>query len=181
MNKTTNDYLLDKKVKILQSADAYKTSSDAVLLASMVYGLKDGAKILDVGSGTGSVSLCLAYRYPKAQITGFEVQPELAELSGQSACLNGFENLSYVCHDICQKKAPCSFCSFDYVVTNPPYFTEGSTSLNQSKALAHNGKGVDLAVWLKFCVKMLKPFGTLYLIDRADVLDEILSLLYKKT
>ena len=181
MEKTTNDYLLNKKVRIVQSDDGYRTSSDAVLLASMMHNVKDGAKILDVGSGTGSVSLCLAYRFKKTEIVGFEIQEELVELAKKSAALNGFENLKYFCHDIKEKKAPFNFCSFDYVITNPPYFKKGSVSPNKSKAAAHNGQDIGLDEWLRFCIKMLKPFGTLYLIDRAEALDEILSLLYKKT
>ena len=180
MENATINYLLDKKVRILQASDGYKTSSDAVLLSAMVHDIKEEAKILDVGSGTGSVSLCLAYRYTKAQIMGFEVQQELVELSNESAKLNGFNHLEYICHDISQKSAPRPFCSFDCVVTNPPYFNEGSVSINKSKALAHNGYSVNLVEWLKFCIKMLKPFGTLYLIDKAEVLDEVLSLLYSK-
>jgi len=181
MVKITNDYLLDRKVKIMQSDEGYKTSSDAVLLASMVHQVKNGAKILDVGSGGGSVSLCLAYRFKNAEICGLEVQKELVELATQSAQINGFENLGYVCHDITKKTAPFAFCSFDCVVTNPPYFKSGSVSPNKSKAAAHTGQDVSLVEWLKFCIKMLKPFGRLYLIDRAEALDEILSVLYQKT
>ena len=177
----TNDYLLDKKVKIIQGGETYKTSSDAVLLASMMHKVKNGAKILDVGSGGGSVSLCLAYRFKQAQIVGLEIQEKLVELAAMSAKANGFENLNFVCHDISKKTAPYAFCSFDYVITNPPYFKNGSVSPNESKAAAHNGENVSLPQWLKFCIKMLKPFGTLYLIERAEVLDEILSILYQKT
>ena len=179
--KTTNDYLLNKKVRIIQSDDAYRTSSDAVLLAAMMHRIKSGAKILDVGSGTGSVSLCLAYRFRTAEIIGFEIQEKLVELANMSAKVNGFENLKYFCHDIKEKKTPFDFCSFDYVITNPPYFQPGYVSENQSKAAAHNGQDIGLDEWLRFCIKMLKPFGTLCLIDRAEALDEILSLLYRKT
>ena len=181
MENIAADYLLNKKVHIIQSDDAYKTSSDAVLLSSMVYNIKDGAKILDVGSGTGSISLCLAYRFKKADITGFEVQENLVELATMSAEQNKFINLKYICHDITKKQAPCPFCSFDHVITNPPYFQSGSISPNQSKAAAHAGKNITLSEWLQFCIKMLKPFGTLYLIHRVEALDKILHFLHKKT
>lgn len=181
MNEYTLNYLLNKKVKLFQSPQGYKTSSDAVLLASMMHNIKNGSKILDVGSGTGSISLCLAYRFPDADITGFEIQPELLELADMSAKANNFANLTYIQHDITQKKAPRPFCSFDYVITNPPYLTAGTKSPNNSKALAHTGSNVGLLDWLSFCIKMLKPFGTLYLIHKAEALDQILALLHQKT
>ena len=79
MIEYTNDYLLDKKVKIFQPVNGYRASTDAVLLSSLVR-IKNGDGILDVGSGTGAVSLCLAHRLQNLnpQITGLEIQPELA-------------------------------------------------------------------------------------------------------
>ncbi len=180
MSKTTNDYLLNKKIKMFQNDESYKTSSDAVLLSSLFYQIKDGAKILDVGSGTGGISLCLAHRFAKAQIVGLEIQSQLVELSNKSAEANGFQNLQYILHDIKEKKAPYPFCSFDHVATNPPYAKNGSRSPNKSKALAHNQQDIDLNSWLNFCLKMLKPYGFLYLIHRAQALDEILYILHSK-
>ena len=59
-NSYTNDYLLDRQVKILQPVDGYRASTDAVFLSSLVDGkkIKENAAVLDVGSGTGAVSLC---------------------------------------------------------------------------------------------------------------------------
>ena len=66
----TSDYLLDKKVKIFQPVDGYRASTDAVLLAAFAASLKNG-KILDVGSGTGAVSLCLAKRFENNNVDIF--------------------------------------------------------------------------------------------------------------
>ena len=56
--KYTHDYLLDKQIKIFQPEDGYRTSSDAVLLSSLVT-VKNGDSILDVGSGSAQwLSVC---------------------------------------------------------------------------------------------------------------------------
>ncbi len=180
MLKHTNDYLLDKKIKMFQNPEGYKTSSDAVLLSSFLSNLADGAKILDVGSGTGGISLCLAYRFKNVEIKGLEVQEDLAALANLSAKENGFKNLEYICHDIQNKVAPFEFCSFDCVVTNPPYEQNGTKSPNKSKATAHNQGTINLEGWLSFCLKMLKPYGFLYLIHRTEALSEILKILSPK-
>lgn len=179
MAECREDYLLDKKVKMYQKEDGYKTSSDAVLIASLIDNLSDDAKILDVGSGCGGISLCLAYRFPKAKIYGFELQADLVELSNLSAKENRFSNLEYICHNITAKKTPLTANSFEHVITNPPYEKNGTKSPNKSKALAHNQE-LLLEEWLKFCLKMLKPYGFLYLIHRAEALEEILSILQGK-
>ena len=96
------NYLLDKKVKIFQPKDNYHASSDAVWLSAAVKEIKKGAKILDVGSGTGAVSLCLAERFKtfEPQIVGLEIQPLLAEAANLSAKANNFDFLSFINKDI---------------------------------------------------------------------------------
>ncbi len=180
MDNFTNDYLLNKKVRILQPVDGYRASSDAVLLASLIENIKLSDTILDVGSGTGAVSLCLAYRFPENHITGLEIQPQLADLAKQSADINNFANLVYYQADIRQKKLPVSPCFFNHVITNPPYSEHDRPSPNLSKALAHNHTDFTLNEWLKFCLKMLKPFGKIYLINRVEAIDEILNTFSKR-
>ena len=107
MQNYSQDYLLDKKVKIFQPIDGYRASTDAVFLSALLSCVKTQDKILDVGSGTGAISLCLASRFAEKQplITGLELQPELAELSNLSAKANGFDSfLKYILNSACIRK-----------------------------------------------------------------------------
>lgn len=177
MQNYTQDYLLNKRIKIFQPVDGYRASTDAIMLSALVSGVKKGEKILDVGSGTGAISLCLAERFKTLapQITGIELQPELAELSDLSARENGFDTfLNYINTDI-KNKVPLENCSFHRVITNPPYTEHDMPSPNPGKALAHNHNGQTLGEWIKFCIKMLRPQGTFYMINRAEAIDYILS------
>lgn len=180
----SNDYLLDKQVKIFQPLDGYRASSDAVLLAAFVSGNLKGVRILDVGAGTGAVSLCLAQRLQSqnVEIHGLEIQPKLAELAEMSAKANGFDFLHYHQADICEKinDEDLKPCSFDVVISNPPYSESDMPSPNISKATAHNLNDGGLAGWLMFCLKMTKPFGKIYIINRAEALPHICAVLYGK-
>ena len=172
MSNFTNDYLLDKQVKIYQPTDGYRASTDAVFLSSLVdeRKLKNGTKILDVGSGTGAISLCLASRMKDkdVKIKGLDIQKELVELSNQSAKANNFQDiLSYENFDIREDRKE-ELNSYDIVITNPPYSDHDMPSPNESKKLAHNHQNFDLTGWLIFCIKMLKSKGELYLINRAE-------------
>lgn len=179
----TEDYLLDKHLRIFQPTDGYRASTDAVMLSAMIGKIKKGDSILDVGSGTGAISLCLAARFQTfaPQITGLELQPALAGLSNQSAAANGFEKfLHYVNCDIKHKPQEIENCSFAHVITNPPYAESDMPSPNESKALAHNHHDFSLAGWIDFCIKMIKPQGHFYIINRAEAVDEILSAIHGK-
>lgn len=173
----SEDYLLNKKIKIFQPSDGYRASIDAVFLAAAVEHIGRGDTVLDVGSGTGAVSLCLAERFKAEtpQITGVELQPQLAELANLSAAANGFDNLRYLNCDI--SGCPLPNCCFTHVITNPPYAENDPVSPNASKAAAHNLKGFDLACWINFCIKKIKPQGYFYIINRAAALEDILAAL----
>lgn len=72
------------------------------------------------------------------------------------------------------------FCSFAHVVSNPPYSENDLPSPNPSKATAHNYKQAGLAEWIRFCIKMIRPQGYFYMINRAEALEDILAALHGK-
>lgn len=183
MQNYSQDYLLDKKVKIFQPIDGYRASTDAVFLSALLSCVKPQDKILDVGSGTGAISLCLAERFKNKNIsiTGLEIQPELAALSNLSAKENGFDFVKFINTDIAASLPDgLQFCSFNHVISNPPYALLDMPSPNKSKATAHNFSTLSLPEWIGFCIKMLAPQGKLYLINRAEALDDILFSIHKK-
>ena len=180
----TSDYLLNKKIKIFQPENGYRASTDAVFLSSLIDEtiVKNGAKILDVGSGTGAISLCLASRlqYKNVEILGVDIQQDLVDLSNFSAKENGFDKYLFYEHLDIREKSPLLGGRFDFVITNPPYSVNDMPSPNYSKKLAHNHQNFDLESWLSFCLKTLKPKGYILLIHRAEAINEILQSLSKK-
>ena len=183
MLEYTEDYLFNLKVKIFQPVSGYRASTDAVMLSAMPDKVKSGDRILDVGSGTGAISLCLAHRLQQqnVRIYGFELQCDLAELSTLSAKENGFDDfLTYHNVDVRTKVIPEKANSFQHVITNPPYSEADMQSPNESKSLAHNFVDFNLDNWIQFCLKMLVPQGRLYMVNRAEALPQILVSLYGK-
>lgn len=183
MIEYTNDYLLNLQVKIFQPVNGYRASTDAVILSALPTQIKPKDKILDIGSGTGAISLCLAHRLQSqnVQIHGFELQSDLAELSNLSAQANGFSDfLHYHNLDISKDTLPEKPNSFQHVISNPPYSEADMKSPNKSKSLAHNFADFNLNDWIQFCLKMLAPFGWFYMINRAEALPQILHSLHEK-
>ena len=125
--------------------------------------------------------MCLAERFKhlSPEIIGVEIQKELATLANLSAEDNGFSNLRYLNADIFN--AGLEFCSFDHVFTNPPYFNANMpTSPYKGKATAHTFSEKNLTDWITLCIKMIKPQGYFYMINRTETLKPILSIIENK-
>ena len=177
MNDYTTDDFLGGLVRLKQLKDGYRATSDAVLLAASIQA-KSGQSILDVGLGTGAVSLCLEARIKGLSLTGLEIQDEMIELAKENAVLNQVE-MQILKGDVAHPPKELIGKTFDHVVTNPPYFTETPQRQNKTIAIAHQ-ESVPLSTWLHFCIKKVKPKGTLTLIHRTERVPEILSILSEK-
>ena len=64
-----------KKFNIIQEKSAMKVGTDGVLLGSWV-SCEKGNRILDIGSGTGLISLMVAQRNLDCIITGIEIDKD---------------------------------------------------------------------------------------------------------
>jgi tRNA1(Val) A37 N6-methylase TrmN6 len=170
----TEDALLGGRVRLSQPRRGYRVAVDAVLLAAAV-DASENTRILDLGAGVGAVGLCIASRVPGCQITGIELQPELAALAERNAALNSVsERVRTIVHDLAQP-LPRELGAFDHVATNPPYLAAAvaDPSPDASKALATVESSATLARWLEIATAALKPAGTLTIIHRSDRLDEV--------
>lgn len=158
--------LLDGRIVMTQSL--YNPTSDAVWLAAFVpQGIKS---VLDVGIGTGGISLCLLKHVPDAQITGIDVSQEMLDACKVNVDLNK-KQVNLVNADIYKWSTPeC----FDLVVTNPPYFN--GTPVQKHNA-HHNS---DIGQWIKRSSARVKPSYYFCTIVDALVMDKVISVLYSK-
>ena len=116
------DDLEFKNLKIIQNKDGFCFGIDSVLLADFAKNIKRGANVLDLGTGTGIISILLCGKTDLSNIIGVEIQKEVAEMANRSIKLNNLENKFEVLNDnILNLKNIYDNQSFDVIVTNPPY------------------------------------------------------------
>lgn len=182
MDEVSEDSLLDGRVKFRQPVDGYRAAIDPVFLAAAVPA-KDGQSVLDVGSGAGAASLCLAARVSGVRVFGLEMQPPLVALARDNIAMNGMigrvESMIGSLQTPPPRLAPGSF---HHVMTNPPYQAaeDGRASPHSGKAMANQEGDVDLAAWMRYAINMLQPKGSLVVVYRADRLDDLLAALNRK-
>ncbi len=138
-------------------------TSDSLLLSNFIQ-LNGNEAILDVGCGSGLLSIELCQKYPSVKITAIDIQPELIVLAQQNAQQYHVANQ---CFFICDDFLKHHFTKkFDVIVSNPPYYatTAGLLSPNPSKNIAKHEITLTMQQLLLQSASLLMPGGFLYLI-----------------
>ena len=154
--------LMGGRVKMHRGA--YNPTSDAVWLAA--FAPTNAKTVLDVGIGSGGVSLCMLAHNPSASITGLDTSTDMLTACAQNAVLNNAD-LELIQSDIYTWRTARTF---DLVVTNPPYFFGTPARHN-----AHHN--ADLGTWVSRCIARVRPMGTFCIITDAATVSTIISIM----
>lgn len=166
-----------KKFSIQQDHAAMKVGTDADLLGTLSAG---GNNILDIGTGTGVLSLMLAQRCPDARITAIEIDENAildAEINFKNSVFADRINLFHQSFQdyFASKKAAGELACFDSVVCNPPYFDKSLECDNLSKTRARHTSSLPFAVLINGAYELLQDGGVFSVCIPGEVLNDFLS------
>lgn len=165
--------------RIIQDTNRFCFGMDAVLLSGFAR-VKDGARVLDLGTGTGVIPILLAAKTGAAHLTGLEIQVDSADMASRSVCMNGLEDrIAIVTGDIKEAGSLFDAASFDVITCNPPYMTSrhGLVNSKDAKAIARHEILCTLEDVIAQTAKLLRPGGNFYMVHRPFRLAEIIVLL----
>ena len=173
----SEDTLLGGRVRLFQPVRGYRAAIDPVVLAAAVPA-GPGQSVLDVGIGAGAAALCLATRVEGVRVTGVERQRDLVRLARRNAGINDLaDRVDVMVGDLVRPPVRLAPGTYDHVMANPPFIEagRGNPPADAGKAAATVESGAALADWLRFCLLMVRPRGSVVLILRADRLDAALG------
>lgn len=181
--KIKEDEIIDdleyKGLKIIQKQKGFKFGMDAVLLADFAKNLKKNAKGLDLGTGTGIISILLAGKTNLEKMIGIELQREMSDMAMRSIQMNQLEERCQILNkDIKEIETILPKSSFDVVVTNPPYKKRqtGVVNDNSIKLISRHETTAELRDFILVASTMLKSNGEFYMIHRAERLVDCVTL-----
>lgn len=170
------DELIHPGLRIIQHEDMLKFSLDAILLARFVT-LRGEERVADLGTGGGVIPLVLAGLRTVGSVSGFEIQPAVADMAGRSVQMNGFgSKIEIHCGDL--RQMPREYWGgFDVVVSNPPYLTANEGKINPKPAVAIAKYELECALEdvLRAAAKLLRPEGRAAFVYRPKRLTELLA------
>jgi len=172
--------VLDKRLRLEQPANGFRTSIDAVLLAAACPA-EHGESILDIGCGLGSASFCVLRRVKDTTLVGIDILPEAIDLAVRNAEKNMIdERAEFRCIDIRDFEDQ----SFDHVICNPPYLEAGghikSPVPEKQIAIGLGEDDMDLKDWIDCAFRNIRGQGSLTIINRAENIDDIIRIMGKR-
>lgn len=174
------DDLEFKELKIIQNENGFCFGIDSVLLSDFAKDIKEGSKVIDLGTGTGIIPVLLCGKTKLSKIIGVELQKEVAEMAQRTIKLNNLENRFEILNDnILNLDKHYEPQTIDVIVTNPPYkkIGTGIVNENEKKFISRHEITADLEDFIKVSKKLLKDKGSFYMVHRPERLVEILSLM----
>ena len=134
------------------------------------------ARALELGCGTGAVSLYLAAR-GAASVTGVDINPRMTELLNKSAAANGLTGrVQAETLDIRAIRDWCPTETFDLVAANPPYRNSGSGRERKIGTIACHEKTAVLEDFFRAAAYALHSRGRFALVQLPDRFMESMEL-----
>lgn len=172
------DDLQCKGLKIIQNPNGFCFGVDAVLLSNFCE-IKRGAKVVDLGTGTGIIPILIAGKSNANKIYGIEVQRQVADMANRSVKLNSLQNkIEIINEDLKNIQGLIEINSIDVVVSNPPYMNQNGGLKNPEdlKAISRHEIKCTLEDVVKVASRLLKHNGHFYLVHRPHRLVDIMCL-----
>ena len=132
-----------------------KVGTDGVLLGAWV-SVRQPKRILDIGAGTGLISLMVAQRFPEADITGIEPdEPSFSEAKS-NVSESAFRSRISILNKRLQNFQ--SDQKFDLILSNPPFF-EWTHLENSSRNKARQQNDLTFEELIFHTANLLAPDG----------------------
>ncbi len=110
-----------------------KVNTDGILLGAWSK-LENDLRVLDIGTGTGLIALMMAQRDKSIKIDAIEIDENAYIDACENVKNSPFAQQIEVIKNSIQMYAPSCIHKYNLIVSNPPFYSGGTLSLNENKA-----------------------------------------------
>ncbi len=148
-----------KQFSVEQDKCAMKIGTDGVLLGAWASIAQNPFSILDIGAGTGVLSLMLAQRSTSEIVDALEIDSDAYE-----QCVDNFEQSPWGDRLFCYHASLEEFAEeiddqYDLIVCNPPFYSEDCKAENEQRAMARFQDAMPFSHLLESVSKLLAESG----------------------
>ena len=114
--------------------------------------------ILDIGAGTGILSLMAAQKY-NGSIDAVEIEPDAFQQLKENSTQNPLGNRIRCIHDNIIRFAASSSTTYDMIISNPPFYQNQLKSEDDKTNHARHETGLTILELLDICANLLHESG----------------------
>mgnify|MGYP002521617727 FL=1 len=161
-----NDYFQFRQFTVRQSRCGMKVGTDGTLLGAWAQAPEDQSRILDIGTGTGLIALMMAQRFPKAVVTGIDIDADAVSQARENVMESPFsDRITIQQCDVLQFN---DTDGFDAIVCNPPYFVDSLTCPDEQRTTARHTVTLSFEGLAKAAFRLLKTDGIFSVVIPTD-------------
>jgi len=152
-----------KQFAVAQDQCAMRVGTDGVLLGAWAC-IEDVQKVLDVGTGSGVIAIMMAQRIADAKIHAIEIEEAayLQAATNMEECV--WSDRLQPIHQSIQDYAKLSREEYDLIISNPPFFSGGTFSLDENRTNVRHTVKLPHGDLLSAARKLLSKAGKLCII-----------------
>jgi len=140
-----------------------KVTTDGCTFGALIKPVQKG-KILDIGTGTGLLSLMIAQRTP-AQIDAIEIRPEVAKQAYRNIEKSPWaDRITVFCQDL---RTYTTKGLYNQIVCNPPFFKDNHKGKSKTKNTAIHDDMLPMSLLATRCFELLLEGGSLWVMYPA--------------
>ena len=166
-----------KQFTIAQDQCAMKVCTDSCIFGAYIEG-NNATKILDIGTGTGLLSLMLAQRC-QVPITAIEIEPKAATQALKNVQNSPWAAQITVINQAIQKFSEIYETKFELIISNPPFFQQNLKSPIDSINDARHNESLSLDELATCVSKLLAINGSFWVMLPAYEMEYFTNVLYR--
>lgn len=149
-----------------------KFTTAAALLGAYVP-VSAAKRILDIGTGSGVLTLMLAQRAEKdSHFDALEIEPQAAQQARDNFARSPWADRLLVVETDVTQWYPQQSATYDLILSNPPFFHRHLASTQTEKNLARHTQSLEPRHFPLIAAHLLTPSGKMYLlVDQAHIQD----------
>lgn len=164
-----------KTFSIEQNSTVFKVGTDAVLLGAWLQDKIRINNVLEIGSGTGVISLCLFQKHKNALYTAIDSNIDAVNFTQINFQKNGMEKY-VVSHNNFHNFFENQTSQFDLIFSNPPYFVNDLIAEKEVNIHAKHAINFDFNLFFKLSYQALDEKGKLALIFPSQSKNYLINL-----
>ncbi len=159
-----------KQFEIEQDRCAMKVGTDGVLLGAWAQG---GRRILDIGSGTGLISLMMAQRFPEAEVVGIDMDADACGQARENVMASPFRGRVEI--ECCRLQDFGAAGVFDAIVSNPPFFVDSLKNPDSKRTMARHTDSLPFRDLFAGVKRLLSDDGIFSAIVPVEVVEQFVA------